>query len=76
MVCTGPKYFVPFFIAAELRCNKLILIIITFEPFNLNSILITNGSTGTRNYNAQTYFFMRMCKTYLDDMWYNLKALK
>ena len=43
---------------------------------NLNSIPITNVSTGTHNFNAQTYICMRMCKTYVDNMWHSLKALK
>ena len=44
----------------------MILNPITFEPYILNLIPITDVSTGTHNYNAQTYFCMRMCKTYVD----------
>ena len=41
-------------IPAELLCNYIILNSITFEPYNLNSIPITNVPTGTYYYNAQT----------------------
>ena len=54
----------------------MILIPFTFEPYDLKSILITNVSTGTNNYNAQTLFFMRMCQIYVNNLRYNLEALK
>ena len=50
-----PKYFVLFFFAADMRCNYMILNPITFKPYYLNLIPITNVSTGTHNYNTQTY---------------------
>ena len=56
IVFTLPKLFARIFfsIAAELRCNYMILNPITFEPYNLTFIPITNFSTGNHNYNAQT----------------------
>ena len=76
IVFTSTKYCAIFFIAVELRCNYMIINPITFEPYNLNLIPITNVSTGTHNYNAQTEFYMRLCETYVDNMWHSLKALK
>ena len=76
IVCTLLNFFVLFFIADELCCNYMILNPIMFELYNLNVIPTINVTTGTHNYNAQTLFFMRMCKTYVYIMRYNLKDLQ
>ena len=54
IVCTLPKYFAVFCCHWTQRCNYMILTPVTFKPYNLNSIHITNVSTGTHGYNAQT----------------------
>ena len=57
-----------FIIAAELRCHYMILISITLETYNLNSILITNVPTATHIYSVQSYCLMKICKTYADNI--------
>ena len=57
-----------FIIAAELRCHYMILISITLETYNLNSILIANVPTAIHIYSVQSYCLMQICKTYADNI--------
>ena len=44
IVCTSPKYFVVYFVL-QLNSAAMVFILITFKPYNLNSIPITNVSS-------------------------------
>ena len=63
------QIFCTFFYCSSIKLQLQYLKIPLHLSINLNSIPITNVSTGTYNYNAWTKeMCMRMCKTYVDNM--------